>query len=427
MNINEIIAIIIFGLGYLLITLEHKFHTNKSAIALALAAILWVIAAITVDNQKEITHILELASAEVFSIVVFLLSAMALVEVLTHYHFFDLIREKLESFKLNNRKQFLVIGGLTFFLSAILDNLTITIVMLQIARRFFREQNLLIVACGVVILANAGGAWSPIGDVTTIMIWLAGKFSAMEIILQTFIPSALLGLTAAFLLSKKIDTKAVVSQKGEKVILSKSEKGVIGMSLFSFSLPIMFSRLGLPPYFGLLFGLGLVWLMIDFAKRRSTRSTHLEANIESLLQKTDLASIKFFIGILLSVSALQALGVLHDLSLLIFGQTQEFTRVIIGNTLIGMASSVVDNVPLTALSLEIITLKDTAVWTLLALTVGTGGSFLLIGSVAGVIAGGIVKELTFEKYLKIASIPALVGYFVGVSAWLGQYYLVSLF
>lgn len=423
MNLFTILAGGIFVLGYLLITLEHKLGTHKSAIALALAGILWLLVVFSGVDPHTITHHLEEAGTEIFGIVAFLLAAMALVEILIHYRFFDLIQVRLSKFGLSDKGQFFVIVFMTFFLSAILDNLTVTIVMIQIARRFFTEKNLLVTAAGIVILANAGGAWSPIGDVTTIMLWLAHKFSAFQVITEAFIPAAALGVASAVLLGRQITTTTRKKEKMSIAKLSTGERSVISLALLSFSLPLAMNLIGLQPYIGLLLGLGLVWMLIEFVKRRSNVESHMSANIETLLQKTDISSIKFFIGILLSVAALQALGVLEVLSHVLLGQNPEMTRIIAGNTVLGLLSAVVDNVPLTALAIDVIPVQDPTVWVMLALAVGTGGSFLIIGSVAGVIAMGMVKDLTFGKYLKIASIPAIVGYFVGISVWLAQYYL----
>jgi Na+/H+ antiporter NhaD/arsenite permease-like protein len=355
----------------------------------------------------------------------FLLAAMTLVEILVHYNFFDIIRIRLAHLGLDNQKLFAVLGTLTFFLSAVLDNLTITIVMIQIARKFFKDANLLIVAGGVVILANAGGAWSPIGDVTTIMIWLAGKFGAFDIIREGFLPAAALALTSGFMLMKQISNNKPEKISSEKILLTRGEKAVIGISLASFTFPLLMNGIGLEPYFGLLFGLGIVWTLIEYIKVRSQKYTHLEANIEHLLQKTDISSLKFFAGILLSVSALSALGFLDMLSDILFGANQEISRVIIGNIILGGLSSIVDNVPLTALAIDIIKVTDVPIWTLLALTVGTGGSFLVIGSVAGVVAMGMVKGLTFDKYLKYATAPAVVGYAVAMGIWFVQYQFIK--
>jgi Na+/H+ antiporter NhaD/arsenite permease-like protein len=415
-----IIPSLVFFAGYALITLEHKFHTNKSAIALALAAVLWVLAIFMIPDHALIEHTLEEAGAEVFSIVAFLLAAMGLIEILNHYRFFDLIRIKLLQLKLSEKKQFIMMGVLTFFLSAILDNLTVTIVMVQIARRFFKEQNLLVAAAGIVIFANAGGAWSPIGDITTIMIWLADKFTSWQIISQTILPSMVLAIVSGVLLTRQIKPSPYEDESETALRFSLGEKTIISACLLSFTFPIIMNGIGLQPYLGLLFGLGFVWLLIDFAKTRSKTPTHLNAHIDEILQKTDISSIKFFIGILLAVNALHVFGVLEALSLTLFGEHQEFMRVVWGNIFLGALSSVVDNVPLTAIAIDMIQLTDSTIWTLLAFTVGTGGSFLLIGSVAGVIASGMVKSLTFGKYLKIATIPAILGYIAGVTTWFVQ-------
>jgi Na+/H+ antiporter NhaD/arsenite permease-like protein len=425
MDLLFLLPIAVFVIGYILITIEHKIGTNKSAIALSLGGIMWLLVAFLGHGGDELKHHLEEAGAEIFGIVAFLLAAMALVEILIHYRFFDVIRLRLMKLKAGDKKQFIIIGFLTFFLSAVLDNLTITIVMIQIARRFFQGKNMLIAAAGIVILANAGGAWSPIGDVTTIMLWIAEKFTPWQVISGAFLPSLVLGITSGYLLLRKMDDNTPDIKEETGIKLTKGEKIVIGVTLSTFSLPLFMNLLGLQPYIGLLFGLGVVWALIEFAKLRSQTPTHLNANIDKFLQNTDIASLQFFIGILLSVSALGALGVLEKLSILIFGEHQEFTRVVIGNMLLGPLSSVVDNVPLTALAIDIIHLADPNLWVLLAIAVGTGGSFLVIGSVAGIIAMGMVKELTFDRYLKIATLPAVVGYIAAMAVWLLQFRIFS--
>ncbi len=421
-----IIASLIFIVGYILITLEHKLHTHKAAVALALASILWVVASFSGVAHDELHHHLLEAGTEVFSILIFLLAAMTLVEILVHYNFFDLIRIRLSKLGLKDKQQFIVIGVLTFSLSAVLDNLTITIVMIQIARRFFTGKNLLIAASGIVILANAGGAWSPIGDVTTIMIWLAKKFDAVQIITQGFLPSAVIGLVSGTLLVRQMENNTKdMKEAGDSIKLTRGEKAIIGVTLASFTLPLAMHSIGLEPYMGLLLGLGISWLLIEHIRIRSSKNTHLEANIEHMLQKTDISSLKFFTGILLAVSALKAMGILEMASHYIFGSSQEFNRVVMANIILGPLSSIVDNVPLTALSLDIISLTDPHVWVLLALSVGTGGSMLVIGSVAGVVAMGMVKELTFDKYLKYATIPAAVGFIAGMATWYVQYLIIG--
>lgn len=421
MDYLSIIASTIFVLGYAGMTLEHKLRTNKSAIALSLAGILWIITAFSHVHDEELTHSINEAGTEVFGILIFLLSAMTLVEILIHYRFFDMIRLYLLKFNLKDRGQFIIISILTFFLSAILDNLTVTIVMIQIARKFFKDKNMIIAAAGIVIMANAGGAWSPVGDVTTIMLWLAQKFSALEVIAQGIIPAIALALVSGYLLVYKMKNVNTRDDKEEvNLKFSKSEKLVITFTLFSFTLPLFMNLIGLAPYMGLIFGLGIVWMLIKNLQLRSKRVTHLDANIDNFFQKTDISSLQFFAGILLSVSALKVMGVLDVLSRALLGQQQEFMRVFFGSVILGLFSAVVDNVPLTAIAIDIIKLPDPSLWVLIALAVGTGGSCLVLGSVAGVVAMGMVKDLTFGNYLKIATVPAFAGYIACIATWYAQ-------
>lgn len=421
MTFIAMLALGIFIVCYLMIVMEHRLHINKSGVALACGAFLWFLVVASGLPKSEIAHAMEIAGAEIFGIVGFLLAAMTLVEILVHYNFFDVIRIKLTKMKLDDRGQFAVMGVLTFFLSAVFDNLTITIIMIQIARRFFSGANLITAAAGIVVLANAGGAWSPIGDVTTIMLWLAGKFGVVDIISHAFLPSLALGgvVMAALLPKIKRDTK---DMKAEKIkAFTRGEKLIIGATVGSFALPLFMNLVGLQPYLGLMMGLGVVWLLIDYAKIRSKISSHLEANINHFLEKVDIVSLKFFIGILLSVSALKAMGVLDIVSVWVFGETQTAGSVIFGSIVMGLASAIFDNVPLTAVAIDMIQIADPWLWTLLAITVGTGGSLLVVGSVAGVVAMGMVKELTFARYFNLVFWPALIGYFVAIGVWYLQY------
>lgn len=306
----HLIAVVIFVFGFIAISLEHKLKVNKSAIALVLGSMLWFIVVLTtkVDIGDAITE----TGAEIFEIVIFLLCAMSLVEILVHYKLFDVIRGKLFALHLKEKHQFLLITLLTFVFSGIIDNLTTTIVMIQIARMFFKKDNLLIAVSGIIIAANAGGAFSPIGDVTTIMLWLADKFSATSIIIYGFLPSFVLYTISTLLLSKKIvdsdfDVKTEIITK-----LSISEKIIVTVILSSFLLTIVTGIIGLPPYFGLLIGLGISWVLIDLLKKYSTNTTHLEASIDEFIKKTDIVALKFFIGILLAVAALHQLGILEQ-------------------------------------------------------------------------------------------------------------------
>lgn len=412
----KIISIVIFLLGYISITLEHFLKINKTAVSLLLGITLWIIASF-VDTAHVATALSETA-AEIFSLVIFLLSAMTLVEILTHYGLFDSIYKTLIRFHLKDRGQFFILSFLAFFFSAFLDNLTTTIVFLQIAGRFFSGKNLIKAGAAIVIAANSGGAFSPIGDVTTTMLWLAGKFDAVTVLTQAFFPSLATFLVSTILIGRSVvlDTKDIEEQSPP---ISKAQWVVIGLCLISFLFPLLMTALGLPPYFGLILGLGLVWLTVDLMKQRISH-TSLSENIEKFFQKTDIGSLYFFIGILLAVGALHHVGVIEDISLLLFrGATDQV--IIAGNIALGLLSSVFDNIPLTAAAIGIVQTTNPSLWVLLALTVGIGGSLLVIGSAPGIIAMTLIPGLTFLEYLRVASLPALLAYITGILVWYVQY------
>ncbi|MCI0532799.1 sodium:proton antiporter NhaD [bacterium] len=431
-----IFIILTFVIGYIFITLEHRYHLHKAITAAALGAFLWIVIAL---GGGEVEHATEIIGAEIFGLIIFLLAAMTLVEILIHYRFFDFIRSKILKLGLDDYRQLWVIGIISFFLSAVIDNLTATLVMLAVATRFFKGQNLLIAAAGIVIAANAGGAWSPIGDITTIMLWIAEKFTVGEIIAWGFFPSAAIFAVSMFFLGRGIkrDTRDAIE---EKITLSRSEWIIISLALLSFPLPVMVHSIGLQPYFGLVFGLGIVGIAIAITRgllqkkmqslhhdeaatlvASASPETHLTADIEKNLARTDIAALLFFAGILLAVGALGHIGVLDSISHALLGADPGLSRFFVGNAVLGIFSAIVDNIPLTAAAMEIIKVTDPAIWVLLALAVGTGGSLLVIGSAAGVVAMGKVKDLTFFKYVSIATLPALFGYAAGLGVWLVQY------
>jgi len=418
------LACIIFVVGYVLITLEHQWKINKSITATALAAILWCLIALSGADHNLVESAIHHLSGETFSLIVFLLAAMTLVEILVHYRFFDLLRVKLFSLGLKDSAQLVLISIIAFFLSGIIDNLTTTIVMVQIARRFFKGKNLLIAVGSIVVASNAGGAFSPVGDVTTIMIWLAGKFTALEIITWGFLPSLSILIVSTWLFVRQIEgtTTDDTPTTHETVSLSRSEKVIIGLAFASFTLPIFAHFVGLPPFMGLLFGVGIVGLIIGlFANTGATEESHLAVDIEKLLGKVDITSLLFFIGILFAVGALGFLGILDTLSTSLFGETPEVSRLIVGSVLLGVFSAIFDNIPLTAAAIDMLQTTDFRIWVLLAICVGTGGSMLVIGSAAGVVAMGMVKELSFKQFLKIATIPALAGYVTAIIVWSIQF------
>ncbi|MDX2776496.1 sodium:proton antiporter NhaD [Streptomyces caniscabiei] len=425
MELLGIIAAGFFGLGYVLITLEQKFNTHKSAIALTLGAVLWLLAAVHLTHERDVlSHALSHAGAEIFNIVAFLLAALALIEILVHYKFFDLIRAKLIALNVGDRQQFILVMALTFVFSGILDNIAITIAMLQIALRFFKGKNMIIAAAGIVVAANAGGAWSPVGDVTTIMLWLAGKFTALEVIRYAFLPSAALALVAGTLLYRKLDdTSFEKREKDDMVTPSLGERLVITMALVSFVLPLIVSFIGLPPYMGLFLGLGLTWMMIEFAKKRKNANnpTHMTANIDKIVQSVDISSIKYIMGILLAVMALSTLGVLQWLSHIVVGTDPSTSHLVLTNMGLGFLSGIVDNASLVAIAMNTLPMTDPELWALTAIAAGNGGSLFVIASAAGVVAMGGYRQLTMGEYFKVATVPVFLGLLVAFGVWYLQF------
>lgn len=422
----EIAGSIIFVLGYLFITFEHQFRVEKAPVSLVMAGIMWFLVSRSHDHFEE--HLQE-SGWEITQIVFFLLFAMALVELISRLGFFDMIRVLLQERHWDNRRQFIVIAILTFFLSAILDNLTTSIVMVEVARRFFRGRNFLVMAAGIVIMANAGGAWSPIGDVTTIMLWLAGKFTAGEIVVQTFLPSLAHGVVTVVLLMRLIANETSDDSTEDLPLrFTPQAKTLMTVSLLSFSLPFVATQLGLPPFVGLGFGFGVVGVLSSIFSHQSRQhlgditddavpQSRMEHDIQEVIKEVDFSSLIFFVGILLSVAALGSLGILQSLSDSMFGSDPSFERISAGNVALGWASAIVDNVPLTAMAIDTVPTTDSWLWSLLAYTVGTGGSHLIIGSAAGVVVMGRVKGLSSISYMRIATGTVAVAYLAGVAVW----------
>lgn len=419
----------IFILGYIFIALEHKTHINKSGVAIFLGSILWVLVAILGHDKAEISTVIAENGGEIFSIVIFLLSAMTIVEVLAHYQFFDWLQEIIVQKKISQKKLFWLLGAITFIMSAFLDNLTTTLVMIQVGRKIYKDKNnFLIYAANTVIAANAGGAASPIGDVTTIMLWLANKFTAVQVMAIGIIPALVTWVIPQFLLSRQIKKHEEAENANpdfdlvdEKLV--KPYWSIVVISIFAFCLPVFFNLINLPPFLGLLLGLGFLWIFIDLMARKGDENFE-SGQVIKIIQKTDITTLKFFIGILLAVGALSHIGLLTALNSLIFGAEIGGVRLILGTTALGFLSAVLDNVPLVAAAIKMFPDGVShSIWVLLALTAGTGGSMLIIGSAAGVAAMGQVKELNFTFYLKRASLPAMLGFLGGVATWTVFYYL----
>lgn len=432
---------IVFIFGYIAIAFEHKWHINKSGTAILTGALLWLIIALFDKGAHDLNHTIVAEGGEILSIVVFLLSAMTIVEVLLHYRLFDWLREKIIQRRISQGALFWLLGACTFVLSAVLDNLTTTLVMLQIGSKIYKhKENFLIYAANTIIAANAGGAASPIGDVTTIMLWVSGKFSALQILTQGILPSLAAWVVPQYFIGKKIKIHEEAEHADKSFDIVNEEKvqpywSIIAVGLFSFLLPVIFNIMGMPPFLGILMGVGCLWVLIDWQDSKQAfgngngsgnnndpqcANGHLgeDGKIMKLVQRCDIATLKFFIGILLAVSALAHVGTLERLSVSLFGEDLNPLRLAAGSVVLGAGSAIVDNVPLVAVAIKMLGEGvDEHIWVLLALAAGTGGSMLVIGSAAGVAAMGQVKDLSFGFYFRTATLPALLGYIAAISVW----------
>lgn len=471
-----ILMIVVFVLGYSMIALEHPLKIDKAASALFLGVLIWTVYILDVSgilnlgyseswqhfmhstaredlmqkfpeasmleqmkyflvNYEIIEHL-----GEISQILFFLLGAMTIVETIDQHQGFKLITDKITT--TNKVKLLWILSILTFFMSALLDNLTTTIVMVALLRKLIDDKKTRwFYASMVVIAANAGGAWSPIGDVTTIMLWIGQQVTAGNIILMVFVPSVvnmvLPLIVVSFMMKGHVDKpKLDPDEEGEfttpferKLLLFMG----IGALLF---VPIFKTLTHLPPYMGMLFGLSVIWITTELMHKNKNHEDKRKLTVIGVLRKVDVPTIFFFLGILSAVAALQSAGHLHLLS----SYLDENVHNIYGiNAAIGVLSAIVDNVPLTAGAMgmyPIMTdamvaassepsymmhfIQDGAFWELLAYAAGTGGSILIIGSAAGVAAMGLEK-IDFIWYTKTISWLALIGYFGGIVVyWLQE-------
>ena len=424
----EITVIIVFVVGYLLIAFEHPIKINKSATAILTGVLCWTIYALLSENSVDhISHQLAEHFGEISAILFFLLGAMTIVELVDAYHGFRIITDRI---KTKNPKTLLwVICWVTFFLSALLDNLTTSIVMVSLIRKLVPNKDMRMFFAGmIVIAANAGGAWSPIGDVTTTMLWIGGQISAVNIIKTLLLPSMIcmvipllylqftlkgeLGHAESHPKNSETNHEHQPSEiKGSKLMLFLGIAGLI-------SVPIFKTVTHLPPYLGMLLALGVLWIVSELVNPHMDEVEKKPYTAAGALTRIDVPSVLFFLGILLAVSALDAMEILHHFATYL-DNTLGDNRIII--TLIGILSSIVDNVPLVAASMGMYSLEtyhtDHMIWEYLAYCAGTGGSILIIGSAAGVAVMGMEK-IDFIWYLKKISLLAMLGYFAGAIVYL---------
>ncbi len=417
------LMIVIFVLGYLCIALEHPIKVDKAASALLIGVLTWTVFILFGNTPShEVGELLAENFGETAQTLFFLFAAMTIVEIVDRHNGFKIITDKITA--KSKVKLMWIISILTFFMSAVLDNLTTTIVILSLLRKLIDDQHTRwTYASIVVIAANAGGAWSPIGDVTTIMLWIGGQISAMKIITGIFIPSLVSMLVPLAILSftlkgdvirpKESAEKSSITTPGEQKALL-----ILGVSLLLF-VPVFKTVTHLPPFMGMLLGLGIMWVVTELMHKKKNDDIKKQLTVVNVLKRVETSTIFFFLGILTAVGALGAAGQLGYLSVWLKDITGGNIYII--NTVIGVLSSVIDNVPLVAAAMGMYPIgpsimdfaSDGAFWHMLAYCAGTGGSILIIGSAAGVAAMGLEK-IDFIWYLKHISWLALIGYFAGV-------------
>ncbi|MEY4853238.1 MAG: hypothetical protein RIS99_1633 [Bacteroidota bacterium] len=414
----QIWLLLVFFVGYFFIATEHRWGVDKAAVALILGMVSWmIIAAFGGDFHSSLEH----SVIEIAEILFFLLGAMTIVGIIDAHDGFSIITDKISTKKAGTL--LFIITSIAFFLSALLDNLTTTIVMIVLIRKLISDEKLRFIFAGmVVVAANAGGAWSPIGDVTTTMLWIGGQLpDVLPFITSIFIPAVLSVIIPLFWFLRKLkgQTIAAIPTKNEDSIQDKKGQrlvlfiGIIGLLL----VPIIKEIFHLPPFVGMLMGLGGIWIMIEMINRKKTEDIRKALRAQHVLTQIDTPSILFFLGILMAVSALSYAGILQSfaeqLSLWFNGSSVAITATI------GILSAIVDNVPLVAAAQGMYPIStgefgpNGFFWEMLAFTSGTGGSILIIGSAAGVAAMGMEK-ISFQRYLKHFSLPVLLGYTAGV-------------
>jgi Na+/H+ antiporter NhaD/arsenite permease-like protein len=450
----ESLIIVVFVIGYLCIALEHTIKINKTASAILTGVICWTLFALSSPSESllDSNHFvnyseglkLDLGSrfssigqqelfirfvgselsghlAQISEILFFLMGAMTIVELVDAHHGFRFITDRI---KTKNVKSLLwIICWVTFFLSSVLDNLTTSIVMVSLIRQLIPNKDTRLFFAGmIVIAANAGGAWTPIGDVTTTMLWIGGQISTVGIIKVIFFPSVICMLVPLVYLSFTLkghlgSNDETITKVNRQTVGGGKLMLILGVSAL-ISVPIFKTYTHLPPYIGMLLGLGILWVVSELIHPELEEAVKKNYTAAGALARIDVPSVLFFLGILLAVGSLESMQTLHHFAEYL-AHTLGDNRIII--TLIGILSAIVDNVPLVAASMGMYSLEtypqDHLIWEYLAYCAGTGGSILIIGSAAGVAVMGMEK-IDFIWYVKRISFLALMGYFGGAAAYL---------
>ena len=429
----EIYIIGVFILGYIFITLEHLIKVDKASTALITGVVCWALMALGFESleifeifkSKDFKNPFSVLKyelhghvAHISEILFFLLGSMTIVELVDIHQGFKIITDRINT--KNRIKLLWTLSIIAFFFSAVLDNLTAAIVMGALLSKMMKDkQDLWFFGGMIIIAANAGGAWSPIGDVTTIMLWIKGKVTALNIIQTTILPSIVCMVVPLLIVSLRMKGDVALLNNNAKIksdsaLTTSNERnfvfmlGVLGL-LF---VPVFKLITDLPPYMGMLLSLGVIWVITEILHRNKSYDERKKLTVLAAVKKIDVLTIFFFLGILLAVHGLQTLGTLDKVAT--FLQNTFNGDIFIINVIIGLLSAVVDNVPLVAGAIEMYDFvpEDTPFWQFLAYCAGTGGSVLIIGSAAGVAIMGILK-IDFFWYLRKIAFLAFIGYVSG--------------
>lgn len=440
----ELYILLIFILGYIAITMEHQLKIDKLIPALMMMTLTWSVVAFSIDSfnswfdpetaslssiiglsHEHRMHLLESTLLHHFGktseILIFLMGAMTIVEMIDHFQGFSTIKKIIKT--TNKRKLLWIVCLLGFILSAIIDNLTATIVLITILRKIIPEQKDRMWYAGfIIIAANAGGAWTPIGDVTTTMLWMAGKVTTGKLIVLLGIPS-LLNLIVPLIIASFLPVfKGNIDHiESEEVDKNAGKMLLIGLLLIVF-VPVFKTLTHLPPYVGMMLSLSVFALICEIKSNRKLSLTNIDS--ENLahptsptlkaLSKIEIPSVLFFLGILMTIASMESLGMIFNFGEIVSAQISENVFVI----LLGISSAIIDNVPLVAASIGMFQeVPDADIWHFIAYAAGTGGSMLIIGSAAGVVAMGMEK-ISFGWYMKNITLLALIGYASGISVFL---------
>jgi NhaD family Na+/H+ antiporter len=412
------LILLVFCIGYVAIILESYVKVNKSAIALLIAVLCWAIYLFS-DRASPGDGIRRLGThlSDVSQIIFFLIGAMTLVDLVDSHRGFKCITDRINT--RSQKKMLWIVALISFFLSSIFDNLTTTILMVSLLKKLVpHRQERFLLCCIVVIAANAGGVWTPIGDVTTTMLWINGQVSSFGVIRSLFLPSLVSLLiplawysfqTRGRFTDKKTDCADPGALPGARVVFCLGVGGLVFV-------PVLKVLIGLPPFMGALLALGLLWVITDLIHHPHAEREHLR--VPYILTRVDTSGILFFLGILLCVAALDAAGILQSIATWLNTAVPNQAMLAL---LIGFISAIIDNVPLVAATMGMYPLQqhpvDSSLWHMIAYAAGTGGSILIIGSSSGVALMGLEK-IDFVSYMRKSAIPVTFGYLGGMGIYL---------